>query len=162
MPTIVVPPLNSWAFSTTISSTPTSPLNTPAPQNFRGLRGVFKITVTNFSKAPASPYEPYYFSFVMKGGTGLFRGDPGRPFYYIRGTAVDNLLNYLQVETMSYLTHTDVQIRTKNPNINSILYNFRFPIGITQFTFPSIQRKSGAKITGDVVIKVESYTPITI
>ncbi len=175
MATIVVPPLNSWAFNTTISATPTSILNTRKPQNFRGLRGVFKITVINYSKPrhhhhpcdkchhhPCKCHPPYYFSFVMKGGTGRFTGDPGRPFYYIRGTAVDNLLNYLQVETMSYLTHTDVQIRTKNPNINSILYNFRFPIGITQFTFPSIQRKSGAKITGDVVIKVESYTPITI
>ena len=159
MPTIVVPPLNSWAFSTTISSTPTSPLNTPAPQNFRGLRGVFKITVTNFSKAPASPYEPYYFSFVMKGGTGLFRGDPGRPFYYLLNTAIDNLLNPLKVETTSYPTYTDVQIRTQHPNIGPILYNFTFPIGITQFTSPSIQRLSGASITGDVVIKVENYTP---
>ena len=160
MPTIVVPPLNAWAFSTTISATPTfpfSPLNTAIPQKFRSLRGVFKITVTNYSDP-----SPYYFSFVMKGGTGMFTGDPGRPFYYILGTAVDNLSNPLNVETMSYPMYTDVQIKTKSPSSNPILYNFTFPIGITQFTYPTIKRLSGAKITGDVVIKVESYTPATV
>ena len=162
MPTIVVPPLNAWAFSTTISATPTSPfspLNTAIPQKFRSLRGVFKITVTNYSDPPSSPY---YFSFVMKGGTGRYTGDPGRPFYYILRTAVDNSLVPLIVKTMSYPMYTDVQITTKSPSSNPILYNFTFPIGITQFTFPTIKRLSGAKITGDVVIKVESYTPATV
>ena len=158
MATIVVPPLNDWAFSTTISATPTSPLNTGIPQNFRSLRGVFKITVTNYS----NPNPPYYFSFIMKGGTGRFTGDPGRIFYYLLGTAVDNSLNPLKVETTSSLIYTDVQIKTENPAPNSILYNFRFPISITQFTFPTIQRLSGAQITGDVVIKVENYTPVNI
>jgi len=166
MTTIVVPPLNAWAFTTTISSIPSSPLNTAIPQQFRSLRGVFKITVTNYSKPSPPPcdkchhHPPYYFSFVMKGGTGRYTGDPGRPFYYIIGTAVDNLLNPLKVETMSYPTYTDVQIKTKNSN--SILYKFTFPIGITQFTFPTIQRLSGAKITGDVIIKVENYTSVMI
>ena len=247
MATIVVPPLNAWAFSTTISATPTSPLNTAIPQNFRSLRGVFKITVTNYSKPDSSSqqlgpagatasvtaaglvtgvgtefkdgdppnavqpgdyiyivssagpvslmtvidviddltlqcsvttpilvgdagnifkfgtgHHPYYFSFVMKGGTGRYTGDPGRPFYYILRTAVDNSLVPLIVKTMSYPMYTDVQITTKSPSSNPILYNFTFPIGITQFTFPTIKRLSGAKITGDVVIKVESYTPATV
>jgi len=197
MSTLVVPPLNAWAFSTTISATPTSSLNTAIPQHFRSLRGVFKITVINYSKhhhpckchpcdkchhhpckchpcdkchhhpckchpCDKCHHHPYYFSFVMKGGTGRFRGDPGRPFYYLLNTAIDNLLNPLKVETTSYPIYTDVQILTKNPNTNPILYNFTFPIGITQFTFPSIQRLSGAKITGDVVIKVENYTPVRI
>ena len=161
MPTIVVPPLNAWAFSTTISATPTfpfSPLNTAIPQKFRGLRGVFKITLTNYSV----PLPPYYFSFVMKGGTGRSTGDPGRPFYYILRTAVDNSLVPLIVKTMSYPMYTDVQITTKSPSSNPILYKFSFPIGITQFTFPTIKRLSGAQITGDVTIKVESYTPATV
>jgi hypothetical protein len=158
MPTIVVPPLNAWAFNTTISATPTSPLNTAKAQNFRGLRGVFKITVTNHSGS----LPPYYFSFVMKGGTGMYTGDPGRPFYYILGTAVDNLSNPLNVETMSYPMYTAVQIKTKRPIANPILYKFTFPIGITQFTFPKIKRLSGAQITGDVTIKVESYTPAIV
>ena len=92
----------------------------------------------------------------------MFTGDPGRPFYYILGTAVDNLSNPLNVETMSYPMYTDVQIKTKSPSSNPILYKFSFPIGITQFTFPTIKRLSGAQITGDVTIKVESYTPATV
>lgn len=249
MATMIVPPLNAWAFTSTISATPTSPLNTAIPQQFRSLRGVFKITVTNHSKpdrscqqlgpagatasvtgaglvtgvgtefkdgGPADAVQPgdniyivssavgnpvscmtvidviddltlqcsvttpilvgdagdifkfdpgshpYYFSFVMKGGTGMYTGDPGRPFYYILRTAVDNLLNPLKVETISYPMYTDVQIRTKLPIANPILYKFTFPIGITQFTFPTIQRLSGAEITGDVMIKVENYIPVII
>ena len=43
----------------------------------------------------AFPTVPYYFSFVMKGGTGQYNSDPGRPFFPLNNTMVDNSLNHL-------------------------------------------------------------------
>ena len=78
MTTIVVPPLSPFIFNTNIGTSGNpNPLDDKLPLKFRGLRGIFKITVTRWGATP-----PYYFSFVMKGGTGKYNSDPGRPFFF--------------------------------------------------------------------------------
>ncbi len=157
MTTINVSPLSPFVFNTTIG-TPglPNPLNSPPPQKFRGLRGVFKITVTRWD--PASP--PYYFSFVMKGGTGRYQADPGRPFFYLGNTAVDNNSTRLQVVFERNTSFNTVKIQTAEPS--SVLYEFTFPVSISQWSFPTVTRgdivvPSSNEIIGSVTIKVENY-----
>ena len=236
MATISVPPLSPFVFTTKIGEAGKQPLNTSAPQKFRGLRGVFKITVTR-----ASPSPPYYFSFVMKGGTGKYRTDPGRPFFYLQQTAVDNHLNYLESVFEPNTTYNTLKIKTKEPRLlgpwgavasvtaggmvtgvgtefetggpgaavqpgnniyivsaapgnpvsfmtvvtvdsntqlqctpttaigasdagqifldDSVLYVFTFPVSISQWSFPTIQRIGNQtnKIEGPVTVRVENY-----
>ncbi len=160
MTTIAVPPLSMFVCSTTIGTMGTpNPLDTKAVQKFRGLRGVFKITVTNWTKTLEDPPEaPYYFSFIMKGGTGRYRTDPGRPFYYINNTAVDNSLVYLETKFANNTTYNTLMVTTKEDT--GITYLFTFSVSISQTSFPTIQRiddPSILPITGRVDVKVENY-----
>ena len=153
MTTIVVPPLSPFAFNINIGTAGMPHLlDNKLPLKFRGLRGIFKITVTRYTDDP-----PYYFSFVMKGGTGRYRTDPGRPFFYLMGSAVDNNSKYLKVEFLRNTTYNNVKIKTEEGSA-SITYLFTFPVSISQWTFPTIQRTDGLNpIIGVVSIKVENY-----
>jgi len=157
MTTINVSPLSPFVFNTTIG-TPglPNPLNSPPPQKFRGLRGVFKITVTRWDP-PLPATTPYYFSFVMKGGTGRYQADPGRPFFYLQDTAVDNESTRLQVTFERNTSFNTVKIQTAEPS--SVLYEFTFPVSISQWSFPTVTRGDigGPEIIGPVTIKVENY-----
>lgn len=161
MTTINVSPLSPFSFNTTIG-TPgmPNPLNFPPPQKFRGLRGVFKITVTRWNPPPVPATPPYYFSFVMKGGTGQYQADPGRPFFYLQETAVDNESNRLQVTFERNTTFNTVKIQTAESP--SVLYEFTFPVSISQWSFPTVTRGDivvppANEIIGPVTIKVENY-----
>ncbi len=156
MTTISVPPLSPFVFTTQIGEAggpAKQPLNTPEPQKFRGLRGVFKITVTR-----SNPVPPYFFYFVMKGGTGRYRTDPGRPFFYLRPTAIDNHSQYLEVVFEQNLSYNTLKIKTKETP--AVLYLFTFPVSISQWSFPTIQRigNMANDIEGPVAIKVENYS----
>ena len=158
MTTIAVAPLSMLVCSTTIGAMGTpNPLDTKAVQKFRGLRGVFKITVTNWTKTLVDE-APYYFSFMMKGGTGRYRTDPGRPFYYVNNTAIDNSLKHLKTEFANNGTYNSLIVTTNEDT--GITYLFTFSVSISQTSFPTIQRIDDPAIlpiTGRVDIKVENY-----
>ena len=158
MTTIAVPPLSMFVCSTTIGAMGTpNPLDTKAVHKFRGLRGVFKITVTNWTKTLVDE-APYYFSFIMKGGTGRYRTDPGRPFYYVNNTAIDNSLKSLKTKFANNTTYNSLIVTTNEDT--GITYLFTFSVSISQTSFPTIQRIDDPAIlpiTGRVDIKVENY-----
>ena len=158
MTTIAVSPLTMFVVNTSIGTMGTpNTLDTKVAQKFRGLRGVFKITVTNWT---TPPIVPYYFSFIMKGGTGRYRSDPGRPFHYQNNTAVDNSLQHLQTESTTNNSYNSLIITTKE-GVSGIMYLFTFPVSIGQTSFPTIQRIDDPAIlpiTGRVDVKVENYS----
>ena len=158
MTTIAVPPLSMFVCSTTIGAMGTpNPLDTKAVQKFRGLRGVFKITVTNWTKTLVDE-APYYFSFIMKGGTGRYRTDPGRPFYYVNNTAIDNSLKSLKTKFANNTSYNSLTVKTNEDT--GITYLFTFYVSISQTSFPTIQRTDDPAIlpiTGRIDIKVENY-----
>ena len=158
MTTIAVPPLSMFVCTSTIGAMGTpNPLDTKAVQKFRGLRGVFKITVTNWTKSLVDE-APYYFSFTMKGGTGRYRTDPGRHFYYVNNTAIDNSLKPLKTQFANSPTYNSLIVTTNEDT--GITYLFTFSVSISQTSFPTIQRIDDPAIlpiTGRVDIKVENY-----
>ena len=133
MTTIAVPPLSMFVCTSTIGAMGTpNPLDTKAVQKFRGLRGVFKITVTNWTKTLVDE-APYYFSFIMKGGTGRYRTDPGRPFYYVNNTAIDNSLKHLKTEFANNGTYNSLIVTTNEDT--GITYLFTFSVLCKQKIF---------------------------
>lgn len=103
------------------------------------------------------PTVPYYFSFEMKGGTGKYYTDPGRSFFPLNNTMVDNSLKHLTSSFYKNKAYSSVTITTNETP--PITYLFTFPVSISQFSSPTIQRidNTANAITGIVTVKVESY-----
>ena len=162
MTSIVVPESSARSVTTIIHAVNgMNPLDQPNQgaagkrRSFRGLRGVFKITVTNMSSAPPNAYS---FCFIMHGGTGLYRTDPSRNFHYEIRTAIDNSL----VPVTVHPAVNKVIVETNEP----ITYEFEFPqpAAIGQNAFPVIRRIDLAgpggylPITGNIMIAVQDST----
>lgn len=153
MSTIIVPDLARRSFATRFAAVGgVNPLDDGSPRPFRGLRGVFLVSLTNLSSLPPDAHE---FSFIMSGGTGLFRTDPSRNFHYKLNSAFDN--EFVAVKVIPSVNRVIVESN------DDIVYQFDFPPpqAIGQDIFPSVSRLDLAPpaLSGDVVVRVQDYTP---